>query len=31
MKKTTLGLIVGNRDVFPVELAKRGAQRYSQN
>ncbi|MGO8747487.1 MAG: L-fucose/L-arabinose isomerase family protein [Thermoguttaceae bacterium] len=24
MKKTTLGLIVGNRDVFPVELAKRG-------
>jgi L-fucose isomerase-like protein len=24
MKKTTLGLIVGNRDVFPIELARRG-------
>ncbi len=24
MKKTTLGLVVGNRDVFPIELAKQG-------
>ncbi len=26
MAKTTLGLIVGNRDVFPAELARRGRQ-----
>jgi L-fucose isomerase-like protein len=26
MAKTTLGLIVGNRDVFPAELAKRGRE-----
>jgi len=26
METTTLGLIVGNRDIFPVELAKKGRQ-----
>ena len=26
MEKTTLGLIVGNRDVFPAELARKGRE-----
>lgn len=26
MRTTTLGLIVANRDVFPIELAKRGRE-----
>ena len=26
MRKMTLGLIVGNRDVFPAELAKQGRE-----